>query len=70
MGMAQARGWSLKAGPGQIEPITTAEYPTPARRPANSRLDCTRFARTFEVLPPTWQEGVLATLDELKATTP
>ena len=69
MGMAQARGWSLKAGPGQIEPITTAEYPTPARRPANSRLDCTRFARTFEVLPPTWQEGVLATLDELKAMT-
>lgn len=41
-----------------VSPISTAEYPTPARRPANSRLDCTRLARTFGVRLPPWQQGV------------
>lgn len=38
----------------EIRPIPTAEYPTPARRPANSRLDCTRLRQTFAVELPEW----------------
>ncbi len=38
--------------------ITTPEYPTPATRPANSRLDCGKLARTFGLRLPPWQQGV------------
>jgi len=41
-----------------IVPITTAEYPTLARRPANSRLDCGKLRRTFGIGLPSWQAGV------------
>ncbi len=41
-----------------IEAITTADYPTPARRPANSRLDCSRLATRFGIVMPPWQSGV------------
>jgi dTDP-4-dehydrorhamnose reductase len=40
------------------EPITTAEYPTPARRPANSVLDCAKAKRTFAVELPPWNDGL------------
>lgn len=36
--------------------IPTTEYPTPASRPLNSRLDCTRFAQAFGVTFPHWQD--------------
>ena len=42
----------------RVKPITTAEYPTPARRPANSRLDCTKLARQHGVALPEWQGSV------------
>lgn len=67
---AQARGWSLKAGPQQVTPITTAEFPTPARRPANSRLDVSRFEQTFDVVLPPWEDGVRTILDELRSLAP
>lgn len=38
--------------------ITTSEYPTPAKRPANSQLDCAKAKRTFGVELPQWQAGV------------
>jgi dTDP-4-dehydrorhamnose reductase len=38
--------------------ITTADYPTPVRRPANSCLDCGKLERTFGVRLPPWQQGV------------
>lgn len=41
-----------------LKPISTGEYPTPAKRPANSRLDCTRLMDRFGVALPAWQEGV------------
>jgi dTDP-4-dehydrorhamnose reductase len=41
-----------------VSPIATAEYPTPAERPANSRLDCTKLARIFGARLPPWQQGV------------
>jgi len=42
----------------RVEPITTAEYPTPARRPANSVLDCSKVKRTFAVELPPWNDGL------------
>ncbi len=38
--------------------IATADYPTAARRPANSRLDCRRFAQTFGFAAPQWTDEV------------
>jgi dTDP-4-dehydrorhamnose reductase len=45
----------------RVTPITTADYPTPAKRPANSRLDCSLFARTFGLSACPWREAVQAT---------
>lgn len=41
-----------------VVPIVTTDYPTPARRPANSRLDCGKLERAFGVRLPSWQQGV------------
>ena len=49
----------------QLTAITTAEYPTKARRPANSRLDCTRAARVLGLPPQDWREGLERCLDAL-----
>ena len=44
------------SGPtARVKPITTADYPTPARRPANSRLDCCKLASVHGVSLPSWQ---------------
>ncbi|MBL8587415.1 MAG: dTDP-4-dehydrorhamnose reductase [Methylobacteriaceae bacterium] len=45
-----------RTAPG-VEAITTAEYPTPARRPLNSRLDLTRLDRDFGLAPRRWEEA-------------
>jgi dTDP-4-dehydrorhamnose reductase len=41
-----------------LRPITTAEYPTSARRPVDSRLDCSKCMETFGVTLPNWSKGV------------
>lgn len=41
-----------------VQPITTADYPTPARRPAYSALDCAKLARTFGMAPPSWRDAL------------
>ena len=50
----------------QIQPITTAEYPTPARRPANSVLDCTRARAVLGVELPHWKDGLRRMLEGLQ----
>ncbi|AWD22332.1 dTDP-4-dehydrorhamnose reductase [Fuscovulum blasticum] len=63
-----ARAIMATAGlPAQVEDITTADYPTPARRPANSRLDCSAFAAAFGVTRPDWREGLDRIVKELVA---
>lgn len=42
----------------QVNAITTADYPTPATRPANSRLDCSRIAAAHGVALPRWQDAL------------
>lgn len=49
----------------EIAPITTADYPTPARRPANSGLSTARLQRAFGVTPRPWQAALGDVLDEL-----
>ena len=51
----------------EVVPITTAEYPTPARRPANSVLDCSRLKERFGIAARPWREGLTATLQALLA---
>lgn len=52
---AQKHGMSLRAGPDQVHAIPSSEYPTPAARPANSRLDSSKLCRTFGIIMPPWQ---------------
>lgn len=42
----------------ELKPIATADYPTPARRPANSRLDASRFSAAYGLTPRPWREVV------------
>ena len=48
-------------------PIPTAEYPTPATRPLNSRLDCVVTQDTFGVARPFWRDGLKEILRELES---
>lgn len=60
---AVARG--LLARAPEVEAITSAQYPTPARRPAYSRLDTSRFRRDFGFHIGDWREGMDEVLDAL-----
>jgi dTDP-4-dehydrorhamnose reductase len=58
-----------RGGPScRVRAIATSDYPVRARRPANSRLDCTKLERTFGIRLPPWQSSLDACLDELLAT--
>ena len=49
----------------RVEPISTAEYPTPAQRPVNSTLDCSRVEETFGTHPQPWAESLARMLEML-----
>lgn len=49
-----------------IEDIPAAAWPTPARRPANSRLDCTGMRAAFGIDRPDWREGLADVIAELR----
>lgn len=53
-----------------VHPIPTADFPTPARRPANSVLATDRIAATFGVAPRPWRETLAEVLADLGATAP
>ncbi|MDE2620054.1 MAG: dTDP-4-dehydrorhamnose reductase [Sphingomonadales bacterium] len=59
---------AARGGPtATVNAITTAEYPTPARRPANSRLDGEKLARVHGVRLPTWQSSTATVVARLLA---
>ena len=62
---ARARGHTVKVAPDRIHAVPTTAYPTPARRPLNSRLDCGKLAHTFGLVLPPWQPGVERMLAEV-----
>lgn len=59
---AQALGKGLVTV--EIKPITTAEYPTSAVRPHNSRLNTTKFCNSFGLVLPEWRQGVSRMLND------
>ena len=48
-----------------VDAIATADWPTPARRPADSRLDCAKLADAFGIRLPAWQDSVARTVDAI-----
>jgi dTDP-4-dehydrorhamnose reductase len=62
---ARTRGHAIKVPADQILPIPTSAYPTPARRPLNSRLSTAKFQRDFGLHLPGWQAGVERMLAEV-----
>jgi dTDP-4-dehydrorhamnose reductase len=62
---AQRAGVTLKVAPEAILPVPTSAFPTPARRPLNSRMDTTKLQSTFDLKLPLWQTGVVRMLNEV-----
>lgn len=62
---ARLLGWPLRLQ--RIVPIPSSEYPTPAKRPLNSRLSQEKFHQNFKIEMPPWQDAVNRCLEELKA---
>ncbi len=73
-GMTSWHGFAQKimelAGKSQVRvtPIATADYPTPARRPMYSVLDCGKLARAFGIRLPAWEDALRACLDDRART--
>lgn len=62
---ALAAGRPLKLTVDHVQPITTAEYPLPAPRPHNSRLDTNLIRQTFGLELPVWQSGLDHVLQQI-----
>ena len=62
---ARARGHAVRVAPERILPTITADFPTPARRPLNSRLDTRKLSRQMGLRLPDWQQGVRRMLSEV-----
>ncbi|EQA97228.1 dTDP-4-dehydrorhamnose reductase [Sphingobium sp. HDIP04] len=59
---------AARLGPSaQVRRITTADYPTPAKRPANSRLDCSRIAKAHGVVLPDWRQSLESVMARLRS---
>jgi dTDP-4-dehydrorhamnose reductase len=52
--------------PCRINDIPTADYPTPAKRPLNSRLDCSALSTAFGIPRPDWRKGLAEIVKELR----
>jgi dTDP-4-dehydrorhamnose reductase len=66
---AAAAGLPLRARPGSIRPLTTAEYPTAARRPANSLLSTAKLEAALAQELPRWEDAVRETVATLAGAT-
>lgn len=62
---ARAHGTAIKVAPEQVLAIPTSDYPTPAKRPLNSRLSTTKLQQSFGLNPPDWRQGVDRMLMEI-----
>jgi dTDP-4-dehydrorhamnose reductase len=64
---ARAAGQPIQVAADQIVAVPTSAFPTPAKRPANSRMNTTKLQNTFGVNLPAWQFGVERLLTEILA---
>jgi dTDP-4-dehydrorhamnose reductase len=62
---ARAAGRPILVAPGAVEPVPTSAFPTPAKRPGNSRMNTKKLRDTFDLALPTWQAGVDRLLTEV-----
>ena len=62
---ARKTGLPIRVQPEAIEAIPTSAYPTPAKRPHNSRLDTQKLQAVFSLHLPDWKEGVQRMLTEI-----
>ncbi|HWH84415.1 MAG TPA: dTDP-4-dehydrorhamnose reductase [Burkholderiaceae bacterium] len=62
---ARARGEAIRVAPDAIEPVPTSAFPTPAKRPGNSRMNTTKLRTAFGLRLPSWQSGVERMLTEV-----
>ncbi|WP_037585212.1 dTDP-4-dehydrorhamnose reductase [Stenoxybacter acetivorans] len=65
---AREQGYAMQIK--QVSPITTANYPTPAVRPLNSRLDTQKLRATFSLHLPEWQIGVKHAINDILESKP
>lgn len=63
---AEARRAGLAEKQPVIHRITSADFPLPAKRPANSRLDCSKFRRDFDLALPDWRTGLIDCLADAR----
>ncbi|MCF8179210.1 MAG: dTDP-4-dehydrorhamnose reductase [Sulfuritalea sp.] len=63
---AEARNSGLMDRSPVVRRITSAEFPLPALRPANSRLDCSRFQQDFDLALPDWRSGLIDCLADAR----
>lgn len=63
----QAVAAGLLARAPRVVPITTADYPTPAKRPAYSRLSVDKLQNDFDIVLPQWEAGLQQVIAELTA---
>jgi dTDP-4-dehydrorhamnose reductase len=62
---AARSGVDIKVPPSAIMPVPTSAFPTPAKRPHNSRMDTTKLRQTFDLNLPSWEVGVARMLNEV-----
>ena len=62
---AARSGIDIKVAQDAIKPVPTSAFPTPAKRPLNSRMDTTKLQRTFDLHLPDWHTGVVRMLSEV-----
>jgi dTDP-4-dehydrorhamnose reductase len=65
---ARAQGLPLAVAPGALHAIPSSDYPLPARRPLNSRLDTRKLRSAFDLHLPDWRVGVERMLAEVLTT--
>lgn len=63
--LAREQGSNIKISPDGVIPTSTQQFSTPAIRPTNSRLNCTKLTEQFSLALPNWRLGVKRALSEI-----